>query len=667
MKSGWLKRRLPVRTWEEAADGAFSYAVHRSPNPPAFFFGNPRDLREEILSMDPECRVSLSDEIKHFRAGRIRLWSDAFHEVGFPPDWNTNALTGKSQPADVHWTRVGEQATGDVKGLWELSRFGFLFPLVRWFAISGDERVTEDFWQSVDSWMQENPPQQGAQWLSAQEVALRAMAWIFAHRALACAEPAESRRNIRFLAALCEHARRIEATLSYARAQNNNHLLSEAAGLYTIGVCFPNLNGADRWKKTGRSILCAASRQFFPDGGYIQHSHNYERLALELYLWAFRLGEVNTDPFPEAVRRRVGRALTFLGGLIDPRTGRVPNFGHNDGARFLQLSSCPYEDYRPVLQALAIQVGGGRLFPSGPWDEEALWLFGPGPLSKGHRIKPAPHMPEWIANWSAGLYILNGGKSKAVVRCADFHERPAHADQLHVDIHGFGREIACDAGSYLYSGDPPWRNTLVHAAVHNTVTVDGMDQMRRSGRFRWTTLARGRTISADPEHWEGAHDGYRRLGVTHARSVRRDANRWIIQDTVTGRGTHTVRLHWLIPDTTWTALLQEPIEDETDWRKTVQDWSAAGPIGFRFYFSDMHALIRIFSDRPMAHSMSRAGLQVAGIDEPDGPIPAEVRGWRSLRYAVKEPALSLAVWVAGACPIRFLTMWTLLLPGRTKE
>ncbi len=42
-----------------------------------------------------------------------------------------NPLTGRRIVADKHWTEVEEQAAGDIKGIWELSRFNLAFRLVR--------------------------------------------------------------------------------------------------------------------------------------------------------------------------------------------------------------------------------------------------------------------------------------------------------------------------------------------------------------------------------------------------------------------------------------------------------------------------------------------------------------------------------------------------------
>ncbi len=51
--------------------------------------------------------------------------------------------------------------------------------------------------------------------------------------------------------AIIHHARRIEVTLAYARAQNNNHLVSEAVGLVLAAHLLSDWPEARRWRKTG--------------------------------------------------------------------------------------------------------------------------------------------------------------------------------------------------------------------------------------------------------------------------------------------------------------------------------------------------------------------------------------------------------------------------------
>lgn len=104
-----------------------------------------------------------------------------------------------------------------------------------------------------------------------------------------------------------------------------------------------------------------------------------------------------------------------------------------------------------------------------------------------------------------------------------YTDRPAQADQLHFDLWWRGKNVACDAGTYLYNGLEPWTNALAASGVHNTVTVAGRDQMTRAGRFLWVDWAQ-----AECGHYPvGQHGnvvvacqyGYKKLGAEHQRSV----------------------------------------------------------------------------------------------------------------------------------------------------
>jgi hypothetical protein len=704
--SGISSRRTPLRSWEDILQRLPKKALIWDPDrQPAFFFDDPRTMGEALRSLAPQEKSDLKIEGGNIEKGSFRLWEDRYHELGFPPDWNRNPLTGRSDPASRHWTQVNELSTGDIKGLWELSRFSLAFRMARWYAISGGRRAPEVFWRLIESWLSANPPNAGPQWLSAQEAALRAMAWIFGMRAFARSPATTAERAAKAIAALDVHARRIAATLAYARAQNNNHLISEAAGLFTIGLMFPDLADAERWKATGRSLLEETAGQFFPDGGYIQHSINYHRLALQLYLWVLRLAEIHHQQFSKQVYDCVDRSLELLSALVDPETGRAPNFGHNDGALFLSLNSCDYEDYRPLLQTISRWRRRMPLWGEGPWDEDGLWLLGPGGLPESGRLGRNLPLPkgEPVSADDAGLYVLPGRTSRAIIRCALYHSRPAHADQLHLDLWWRGENIACDAGSYLYGGDPPWRNSLTHAGVHNTVTVDGMDQMRRSGRFGWSATARGVGMFFRDRQWRGAVDGYTDRRVRHFRSVEQwEEDSWIVIDDVGGAGFHLSRLHWLMPDFPWEwgkPDLEESLQNtlrgqlisfqknspapksvlthtfqnnsnpsEAGWDRDAIEQNHPGSDEttdltekFRCFnlITPQGTVSLLLWSNPIAQwNVYRAGQRIFGDAEKESPVPAEIRGWRSMRYANKIPALSLAGWTKANGPVRFITVWT---------
>ncbi len=666
---GIARRRTPVLSREEILGCLPPKALEWNPaRRPAFFFGDLDGIHEFLRQIVPDAGTEFASELDHIQKGFYRLWEDARHELGFPPDWNRNPLTGRSLPADRHWTEVDENVSGDIKGVWELSRFSLAFRLARVYAATGDERAPELFWKLVESWLEANPPNAGPQWSSSQEVALRSMAWIFALHAFARSPATTSVRTGNLIAALDAHAHRIDATLAYAKAQNNNHLISEAAGLFTIGLMFPDLPDAARWEAKGRGLLEGTTGQFFPDGGYIQHSHNYHRLALQLYAWAMRLAEINGKPFSGKMDSCIDRSLDLLGRLVDPATGRIPNFGHNDGALFLPLNDCGYEDFRPLLQTLSLWRKGARIWTAGSWDEDADWLLGPDFIDCAARLSSeeiADPQKSVIAP-RAGLFLLPGRESRAVIRCARFHERPAHADQLHVDLWWRGENIACDAGSYLYGGDSPWRNALTQAALHNTVTIDGQDQMKPSGRFGWATLAQGNGEFTGKDKWQGSHDGYHALGVTHRRMVERmDDDVWIVTDDLIGQGRHTVRLHWLLPDYPWEwSAPDEDLALQNLLSAKMTGWKDGSGCGLILRTPAGAISLRIWSSRTAKFNLYRAGEKVNGEDAVGKTISPEIRGWRSLRYASKSPALSLAGIAEGELLVRFISVWTPLPKGK---
>ncbi len=109
--------------------------------------------------------------------------------------------------------------------------------------------------------------------------------------------------------------------------------------------------------------------------------------------------------------------------------------------------------------------------------------------------------------------------------------------------------MIADPGTYRYNAAPPWRNALSSTTVHNTVTVDGADQMDRGSNFLWLTRAHGVIEAVDDRRIAMSHDGYRQLGVTHRRTVQLTGpNRWTVTDDVLGTGSHRLGWTWLLPE-----------------------------------------------------------------------------------------------------------------------
>nr|UXE41708.1 hypothetical protein Hi04_10k_c5966_00041 [uncultured bacterium] len=633
---GVTQRRCPVSTW--SARPLADFLHNDIPSDPVEYMRFRQDGGDRLLFQNPPS----PDLLTSISQGQAVAQADALLrgtwiyfgaipvEAGFPPYWHRNPLSGEQAPSDRHWANIDDFSFGDIKLIWEASRFSPVYALVRAYALTHDEKYPKAFWYLIEDWAAHNAPQAGPNWKCGQEAAFRLMTWCFGLYAFQHSLQTTPERISNLAAMIAVTAERIEANIDYALSQNNNHGISEAVGLFTVGFLFPEFRRAESWLTRGRELLESQARtQIYDDGAYVQHSMNYHRVMLHDYVWAMCLGEVKGAPFSEALYTRLLRSTEFLDAMTDPETGHVPNYGNNDGTQVLPLAECEYADFRPVLQASYYLCSRQRRFAPGPWDEPLVWLFGESALTSS--MLPAE---QHVISPSSGYYIMKGGESWAMIRCAEYCDRPAHADQLHVDLWWRGLNLAIDSGTYHYNAPPPWDTTFSGTAAHNTIAVDDQDQMRRFSRFLWLDWAKGQEIEhkkeGDFELWAGEHDGYRRLGVMHRREVERNRDSWTIRDQLFGRGEHTVRLHWLLADFTY----------EIDFGTGVIQLNT--PKG--------SVQLHIEASAPSQLSMVRAGVNIAGAESGEEFL---TRGWTSPTYASKVPAISLALEVSGKLPIYF--------------
>lgn len=101
--------------------------------------------------------------------GKLRFFAGQKQMCGFPPKWMKDfEYSGVHLP---HWTaiRTIDARQGDIKLVWEPSRFLFTFDLARAFALTSDEQYAEAFWKAFEDWEKLNPPYYGPNWLCGKE------------------------------------------------------------------------------------------------------------------------------------------------------------------------------------------------------------------------------------------------------------------------------------------------------------------------------------------------------------------------------------------------------------------------------------------------------------------------------------------------------------------
>jgi hypothetical protein len=503
-------------------------------------FSLPDRIRATTL-LPGETHGRLLQQADEALSGRCRI----FHAIWAP-------VIQESGSDKQDWTRCKpEQLEQDIKFLWEPARFGWVYILGMAYLLTGREVYPQAFWDMSTRFFSINPPYSGWQWVSAQEVALRLMSLVYASQVFAGAPGSTPERQQQLARWIAIHASRIPPTLVYARSQNNNHLLSEAAGLFSAGIVLPHHPDSSRWKNTGwRWFGYGLQAQLSDTGAYIQHSANYHRLMLQLVTWMELLRKLTLFEWSPQVFERIRVAGSWLAALLDPQTGQVPNLGPNDGAYILPLTQCAFEDYRPALQAFWRLFNHTPLFPPGPWDDLSGWLGIKEALDvqtvEPKKVEASP-LTLRHTRFDSWCYL----------RAARFDGRPGHADQLHLDLWWKGINIALDPGTYQYNADPPWDNALTHTAVHNTLTLGNQEQMTRASRFLYLDWAQAEGLKKNQEVISAWHDGYRKLGLKHIRTVKVVPWGWRVEDQITPLKDGTVItattacLHWLVPDWEW--------------------------------------------------------------------------------------------------------------------
>ena len=466
-----------------------------------------------------------------------------------PPDWLANPLTGQRVAAPERgWWEIPDfdPAVGDIKLIWELSRLDWVLAFAQQACHGNIESLTGLNVWLVD-WCAYNPPYKGPNWKCGQEASIRVMHLAMA--ALILGQVRNAEPGLRDLVRL--HLQRIDPTLQYAMAQDNNHGTSEAAALFMGGswLAASGLAEGERWARTGRHWLeNRAARLIGPQGSFSQYSLNYHRVMLDTFcmaeVWRRHLG---LPAFSKRFQSRALAATEWLRHMVNPLNGDGPNVGANDGARLLQLTNSPYRDHRPTVQlAMALFAGKRAYAQSGAYDHALQWL--------GVDLPPevAPPVVSYVAD-DGGFAMLRRGKAMAMLRYPRFRFRPSQADALHLDLWLGADNLLRDAGTYSYNTEPQWLNYFGGTASHNTVQFDGRDQMPRLSRFLlgdWLKTERLQPLQEDDQSTyfaAGYRDGQ---GARHHRSVSLQDDSLQVVDEVLGFARQAV-LRWRLMPGDW--------------------------------------------------------------------------------------------------------------------
>lgn len=493
------------------------------------------DLFDDVIDFDGEERflVALPEDEKSKileRAdkacdGVIEAFSSVELSYGDPLDWFISPVTGASVDPSLPWYRIPDfsDELGDIKVLWEPSRFTHLLLLARAALLSGNAKYHEAFARHTADWLKRNEYGRGPNYKCGQEASLRMLNVMMAHSCFKHLGMATEEDEATVRGIVEGSYRKVMSNFFYARrCIRNNHTLSEACGMYVGAWCCGDVRVMAKAKGYFEE---AVLYQFRPDGGYVQWSFNYQRFALQICEALICAMRATGDSLSSACLERVARSAELLYQFQDETTGWLPNYGSNDGALPFPLSQCDFRDYSPTINSLLALLRGKTPYDTSILSEEAVW-FG---LQQDARHVDEPRGSALYD--AAGLAVLREGDAFATL-CAQsyLHNRPGHLDQMHVDLWSNGINVLCDGGTYSYASEEG--AYLASTAAHNTVVVGGAEQMTFCPPFMvldW--CERGKfALERDFASCETTYSS----GCSHSRSVGLKDGTVTIVDSVAG-------------------------------------------------------------------------------------------------------------------------------------
>ncbi|TCK70536.1 heparinase II/III domain-containing protein [Lonepinella koalarum] len=499
----------------------------------------------------------LEEKAKRILAGELEFFNAEWLYLGKGYNWITNPSNGYVYDANKHWSEIQDisEVAGDIKYVWEKSRFSWLLTLIR-YDYYFEKDLSEFVFSEIESWIDHNHINKGPNWRCSQEISLRLFNWYFALNYYKDSAALTENRWEKIINVIYASFHHVYTHINFSRiAVRNNHAITETLCLALSEILFPFISETKKWAKQGRKWFeQEIAYQIYDDGTFLQFSMNYHRVVIQLLTFGISITERVGKPFSNVVYDKAYKSLNFLYQCTQDENGWLPNYGSNDGALFFPWSDTDYRDYRPQLNSLHKLLTGKNLYADELFSTELNWW---GISKKIDTHYPALHKIQGIIEYPIGGYILICDQNTfTFIRCGSHKDRPAQADNLHIDVWVAGKNILRDSGTYKYNTTQENLNYFMGTQSHNTVVVNGQSQMLKGDRFIWYYWTqKENSVIAETEDcytFNGVIKGYSFLNEEARifREVRKVKGKliWFITDEIIGLDSYEKQQIWHIDD-----------------------------------------------------------------------------------------------------------------------
>lgn len=538
-KSGLLTHKFPTKLRPISGPSLSEWREMEA----NWFFKN-----RESLGIAKTKNPDLKEKMEHILEGDVLFFSKSWKELGMAYDWVTNPETGYHYNSSQHWTKVNDfsQEAGDIKFVWEKSRFSWLLTVCR-YDYHFEENHAEFAIGQILDWIEKNPLNCGPNYKCSQEISIRINNWLFALNFYKNSTALTEERWKRILTSIYWQVDHVYKNINFSRiAVRNNHAITETLTLYLMGLMFPTFSGAEKWKKKGKKWFeQEIDYQIEDDGTFIQDSMNYHRVVIQLFTYSIALADKHGERFSEFVYDKAYKSVNFLYQCQEPSNGWLPNYGANDGALFFPLSDADYRDYRPQLDALHVLLTGQSLYDI--CLEDAQWI-GAAVFPAKKQFPKIERQYGLVKFEKSGYYLIREADTLSFIRCGLFKTNGS-TDQLHLDVWHKGVNVLLDGGSYKYNTDEKTVRYFAGTESHNTIMLGDYDQMQKGFRFVWfyppTLMWVDLHEEEDAYVFEGKINAFKQVreGIVVHRVVKKKKNapEWEVLDAIEGAPTDILK------------------------------------------------------------------------------------------------------------------------------
>lgn len=458
--------------------------------------------------------------------GKIIGFSNIEMDYGMPIQWQLNPLTGREAEKRKKWFGIPDfdPERGDVKAIWEISRFSYAYFLLRAYMLTKDIKYYQGFSDQINWWVKENQYSYGANFKCGQECTLRMMNVLAVYSGFKAYGLVDERDEKNVFKIVETGYKKVLSNFFYAhKCIKNDHTIAELCGMIIGAWC---IEDKERVNKYFSELTKELEEQFSEDGMYLSYSFNYQRYVLQLIEYIIKISDVIDQKFDEKLNQRLYNAAMLLYQSQD-NCGKVPNYGANDGTLLFPVTVCGFRNYCPIINTISKLTKGKSHYLPGSYEEEYLWFSNKNEISAYEPIERVS-----LSCMESGLYHYRNKKMYMMLNAHNYEKRPGHMDQLHFDLWVDGENVFCDTGTYSYAEKAAEK--LSGTEGHNTVKPAGTEQMKKIGKFLAYGVPKTKRIKCTEE--EISVGLTCKTGYYHCRNVKFYKNEIIIKDYVDQNG-----------------------------------------------------------------------------------------------------------------------------------